>query len=400
MKSIHLVSVSLLLSTGLLACSPQGVTPKLPNHSQQAVLSDVEIEAQVQAFELSIFTENASGARNPLSPDQLEYLQLDQHQLQAQQLTLPGISRHDSLGKTDSEQRKWLTTVAQGAPQIVFNGGGQYTVFMPASSENGVLSLKLRNQAEAYLFLRAADLNSANLILKPNAELLAELDAGEGFRLQQTDSAQSQSLRQRLRALFQSLSPAERRQARALTRRFLLHVKGEQSLLRLLDQTITRLELVAGQQPAFQPSKNPVAEEQSLLDSAEAEFSLLNQQLADPTHQLLLNFAGRWQPESDFLRALIPGNKLIVSLGFEGENSYQASAELAESSFNTQGSLPELALESRDSLTLQVKRGNQSIEVQLKVVNENRISLTLLQSVGASDLNPLLNNPIYLHRVL
>lgn len=388
-KTISMISYSLILSLGLLACAPQN-TPVSPGTNQQQVLSDAEINSQVRAVSLNVFAENAAGVRNPLSPDQLEYLQLGQNtRIAAQDLILPGTAGTEDLSDS-SAQRALLSKVAQGENQVFFNGAGQYTVFMPAST-TGLINLKLRDQNSTHRLLNGAELRNANLILQPNGSLKAEMNAGGDFGLLQNANS---TPRDWLQELLQSKSPAERLQLLDMANRYLLYVQANMATLRFPDLRIENF--VLGADGSTQPGGEANSEG---LETADASFKVLNEQLADPNHQVLLNFAGRWEPESAFLKALIPGSKLVVGLSFDGANSFQASAELAEASFSTQGTVPDLSGQSPDQLNLTVSRGNQSVQVELKVLNENRLSLTLLRSQGADELNPLLNNPIYLNRM-
>lgn len=388
-KTFPLLSCSLILSLGLLACAPQN-NPVSPGTNQQQALSDAEINSQVRAVSLNVFAENAAGVRNPLSPDQLEYLQLGQSsRIAAQDLILPGTPGSEDLSDSTA-QRALLSKVAQGETQVFFNGAGQYTVFMPAST-TGLIHLKLREQNSTHRLLNGTELRHANLILQPNGSLKAEMNADSGFGLlQNTDSSPSDWLQQ----LLQNKTPAERLQLLQMANRYLLYVQENMATLRFPDLRIENF--VFGTDGSTQPGGEANGEG---LETADAAFKVLSEQLTDPNHQVLLNFAGRWEPESTFLKALIPGNKLVVGLSFDGENSFQASAELAEASFSTRGTLPDLSGQSPDQLNLTVSRGNQSVQVELKVLNENRLSLTLLQSQGADELNPLLNNPIFLNRL-
>lgn len=387
MKSLLLLSLSLCV-VSVTACSPTPFSASAP--TQANLLSDSALNAGVKTFEMQLFAANTAGQRNPVSPDQLQSLQLGQRAIAVNTLVLPGAAADAELLASSSQQRARLSeVVSSGNSLVIYRGSGVYSVFQPASEQDSSLSVQLKNASAAHQIYLPAGMTGARLVLKPAAEVEGALQYAPGFSLKQESPS--------LLALFQQAlaqwTPGADNPFEAL-----LRMQGNSGTLRQGDDVWLNLLLQAGLDPSATPFVPTDAQLNSLFAALEQQDQSLSDLQKNAQAALLLRIAGRWQPESPLVQALVPGGKLVLGLAFAGDNSYQAEAELADASYSSSGSLPALSVNG-DSLNLQIAQSGRSLELEVKVLNDNRLSVTLKGATGADQLKGLVGSELFLNRV-
>lgn len=387
-KPLLFLSLSLCVAS-VAACSPISLSASAP--SQAHLLSDSALNAGLKTFELQLFVANAAGQRNPVSPDQLQSLQLGQRAIPVSSLVLPGAAADAELLASSNQQRARLSAVvSSGNSLLIYRGSGVYSVFQPASEQDSSLSVQLKEASSPHQIYLPAGMTGARLVLKPAAEVEGALQYAPGFSLKQ-EAANLFDLFQQALAEW---TPGADNPFEAL-----LRMQGNSGTLRQGDDVWLNLLLQAGLDPSATPFVPGDGELNRFFEGLEQQDQSLSELQQNAQAALLLRIAGRWQPESPLIQALVPGGKLELGLAFAGDNSYQAEAELAEASYSRSGSLPALSV-SGDSLNLEIAQSGRSLDLELKVLSDNRLSVTLKGATGAAQLEGLVGSELFLNRVL
>ncbi|MGV3523221.1 MAG: hypothetical protein ACO1RX_03295 [Candidatus Sericytochromatia bacterium] len=388
MKSLLLLSLSLCVIS-VTACAPTTLSASAP--TQANLLSDSALNAGVKSFDLQLFVADAAGQRNPVSPDQLQSLQLGQRAIAVNTLVLPGAAADAALLASPSQQRARLSdVVSSGKSLVIYRGSGVYSVFEPASEQDSSLSVQLKGAAAPHLAYLPAGMTGARLVLKPEAEVEGALQYAPGFSLKQEQA----SVLALLQAALAQWKPGADNPFEAL-----LRMQGNSGTLRQGDDVWLQLLLQAGVDPSATPFVPTDEQLNRLFAALEQQEESLDALQKNAQAALLLRIAGRWQPESSLVQSLVPGGKLVLALAFAGDSSYQATAELADANYSSSGSLPALSVNG-DSLGLQIAQDGRALALEVKVLNDNRLSVTLKGATGADQLKGLVGSELFLNRVL
>lgn len=383
------LSLSLLLiSLSLSACSvslPQGVN--LGNgSSQQAAASAADIDNKGDLFDVLLLSKGSDGNNSPITPDQITSLRLDGQAIAPSSILLPGASDSSSLSDAKTRQTE-AAKVLQGKAISMFGGNGAYTFVIPKTGKNSVLELQLKGQTDTYKLIRFANLSRGTFVLSSGGQITGGFNTRGAFQTK----AEGSGVLDSLTAIFTNPGGYYALGQFAI-QAFSNFYQSESNQIKVTTKDNHELVFQPAQ-PSAPASDTPISDQQEAQTQAN-----VNQSVGD-TQSPLLGYIGSWTLESDLLKALIPGNQLLLTVATAaGKDTYRLTASLASGSYSGESKVTGSG--DASTLNLAVNSGGKSLGVQIRMVTSNRISIKLTSASGVAELSSMVGTEIFLKRAL
>lgn len=381
--------LSLLLLTSLsTACSvnlPQGVN--LGGNAQQSMASAADIEAKADLFDVMLLSKDAAGNNTPVTPEQIASLKLDGQTINPSSILLPGAASSDSLVQANARQQEAAKAV-NGQNVTMFGGNGAFSFVVPKTGKNSVLQLQLKGSNDSYQLIRFANLSRGTFVLGSKGQVQGGFNTRADF---QTQAEGEGGVLSNLNAIFTHPGGYYALAQFSIGAFSNFYQAGDGSV---------KVTTHDNHELTFQPAQPDQASAHTQIsDQQEAQARAeVTQQVGDSLSPLL-GYIGSWTLESDLLKALIPGQKLMVTVANgSAKDSYCLTAAIAKGSYSGESKV--VGSGDTSTLKLAVSAGGKSLGVQIKLVSSNRVSVQLTQANGVAELSGMVGTEIFLKRAL
>lgn len=395
MKKLLAISASLVLVSTQWGCVSEKapITTPAPNQEVNQGASDNDAAQQnaISHFDVKLLVQNEDQSFDPVTPEDLKELKFQGKMVDLASILLPGDADAAKLDTSESARKAELDKVTQGQSVFVYNGNGVYSVFTPKADQNMSLDIQLKGDSNSYRVVRVNNMTKGTFVFK-DAKVTGGFETEGAFKIMQTSGAE---------AAFEKLF-ANGGAGFNSTSGFDLSGFGNAFFAEGLKVTISTSE--GGLFSIDAQGEASVENQTDLKATLEQKKTETANSMAEDASFLneLARFEGNWQPESNLLLSLIPGNQL--SLGFKrvSKSVIESSAVLADGSYSTTSQIDSLISggnASSKELMLDLASGDKSLSVVLKWHNANRLSATLKSQNNAGELSLLVGQEIFLNRI-
>lgn len=386
MKRLIPLSLTTLLILTQVGCSPTGsdsvIVPGVNNTQSQ--VSPEELNDKIESFDLMLLHTNQDKAVNPITPERIQSLKLDGKSIDLNSILLPGSEENKALANSDQDRFNTAQKVAEGGNLVVFGGKGIFSFLTPQSDQNTLIEIKLKDDAQTYQIVRLENLSRGTMVLE-NGKVRGAFDTLGGFAVKGTGEDALALIQKMLSNpdLYYALSNFD---FKAFVNTYFS--EGVDVKVFTEDKQLIKVSALSPQETSSE------ADESS--EAAEIKAAI-EEQVANGTRPLT-RYIGTWTPESDFILNLVPGGKLDLGFAAVSDLRYRASATLDSDSFAGEGQVDTLDFKDKE-LSIQVTSGGNSLDLKLKYINNNRVSVSLEGISGISDLQPMIGTEVFLKRL-
>lgn len=365
MKPLVVLAAAAVLTSSLLACAPQqaptGPSNPAPSTNPANLTQEEKIAAGVVMFDLMLAHKDANGVQSPISPEDIESLQVDGKTVASSEILLMGTSSTQNLKPTN------LQAALDGKALVHFGGKGIYTFAVAKSANSGnKITLKLKSDSQSYTLIRPAQFDRGTLVLQAGT-VRGGLTLVSGFQTAQTDT--------KIIARYQSMLSLQN---------YFSNANFDMSTLLssyFSDGSNVVVTTTDNKQFQFANGETTPIQEQS-ISGADAQKAQQEAQQAVAPPSPLSSYVGNWILRS----VVIPGGSLQIKLRELPNQKFSASTVFQGQTYTGETSYEAVGNADLSDVNTTVTAGSARLTLNLKRETPNQVRVTLAEVLGVDVL--------------